>query len=49
MKRLKEILKAFLVVAVIGTVFYFVYQRVNTKTHRELVKRIAELLSLIHI
>ncbi|WP_461255685.1 tetratricopeptide repeat protein [Treponema sp. R80B11-R83G3] len=43
MTRLKEILKAILVVAVIGTVFYFVYQNVNTKTHRELAKRIAEL------
>jgi len=43
MKKLKEILTAILVVAVIGTVFYFVYRNVTTKTHRELAKRIAEL------
>ena len=43
MKKLKEIFMGILVIAVIGTVFYFVYQHVNTKTHRDLAKRIAEL------
>jgi tetratricopeptide (TPR) repeat protein len=43
MKRLKEILSGILVIAVVGTAFYFIYQNVTTKTHRELAKRIAEL------
>jgi len=43
MKRFKEIISAILVVAVLGMVFYLVYQHVNTKTHRDLAKRIMEL------
>jgi len=43
MKRLKEILTGILVIAAICILFYFVYQNVNTKTHRDLAKRIAEL------
>jgi len=43
MKRLKEILTGILVIAVVGTAFYLIYQNVNTKTHRDLAKRIAEL------
>jgi len=43
MKRLKEILTAIIVLAALVTVFYFVYRHVNTKTHRALAKRIAEL------
>jgi tetratricopeptide (TPR) repeat protein len=43
MKRLKEILMAILVITAVGILFYFVYQNVTTKTHRELAKRIAEL------
>jgi len=43
MKRLKEILTGILVIAVVGTAFYFIYQNVTKKTHRDLAKRIAEL------
>jgi len=43
MKRLKEILTGIIVIAVVGTAFYLIYQNVNTKTHRDLAKRIAEL------
>jgi len=43
MKRLKEILMGIIVIAVVGTAFYLIYQNVNTKTHRDLAKRIAEL------
>jgi len=43
MKRLKEILTGILVIAVVGTAFYFIYQNITTKTHRDLAKRIAEL------
>jgi len=43
MKRLKEIFMAILVIAAVSILFYFVYQNVTTKTHRELAKRIAEL------
>jgi len=43
MKRLKEIISAILVIAAISIVFYLVYQHVNTKTHRDLAKKIMEL------
>ena len=43
MKKLKEILSGILVIAVVGTAFYFIYQNVTTKTHKDLAKRIAEL------
>jgi len=43
MKRLKEIISAIFVVALLVTVFYFLYKNVTTKTHRELAKRIMEL------
>jgi len=43
MKKLKEIISAILVIAAISIIFYLVYQHVNTKTHRDLAKRIAEL------
>jgi len=43
MKKLKEIIMAILVIAAVSILFYFVYQNVTTKTHRELAKRIAQL------
>jgi tetratricopeptide (TPR) repeat protein len=43
MKRLKEILLAILIIAALVSILYFVFQNVNTKTHRELTKRIMEL------
>ena len=43
MNKLKEFLAAILIVAAVGSLIYFMYQRGSTKTNRELAKRIAEI------
>jgi tetratricopeptide (TPR) repeat protein len=43
MKRLKEYIAAVLILTFVGALIYFMYQRVSTRTSRELSKRIAEL------
>jgi tetratricopeptide (TPR) repeat protein len=43
MKRLKEILLAILIIAALSSILYFVFKNANSKTNRELAKRMAEL------
>jgi tetratricopeptide (TPR) repeat protein len=43
MKRLKEIILAVLIVAVLGSILYFVFKNESERTNRELAKRMAEL------
>ncbi|MCL2214514.1 MAG: tetratricopeptide repeat protein [Treponema sp.] len=43
MKKFKEFLTAILIIAAVGALLYFMYQRGSVKTNRELAGRIAEL------
>lgn len=43
MKKLKEIIFVIIVIAVAGTLVYFVYQRTSERTSRDLARRMAEL------
>jgi len=43
MKRIKEFLAAILIIAAVGSLIYFMYQRGSTRSNRELARRIAEI------
>ena len=43
MKRFKEFIAAILILAAVGSLIYFMYQRGSTKTNRELARRMAEI------
>jgi len=43
MKKFKEFVMMIIIIAAVGSLIYFMYQRLNTRTNRELSKRIAEL------
>ena len=43
MKKVKEYLVAILIIAAVGSLLFFIYQRGSSRTNRELARRIAEL------
>jgi tetratricopeptide (TPR) repeat protein len=43
MKKFKEFIMAILIIAAVGSLIYFMYQRGSTRNNRELARRIAEL------